>query len=152
MSWFSIIRHPLYYKDLVDAYKALCKNWRTPDMKKLLQREFLLPPLSILAVAIAALMGYDLGPEQRVIVAGMCATALTGIILRKSILGPQAGLAKLREREFWLPVVGELIPFANQIFSLDMSVETQASLAAVIAGMVAALLGAKAAVKGRKVS
>lgn len=114
-------------------------------MAKYFQREFLLPPLTVIAVAVAQLMGYELTMEQKIIVSGMCATALSGIILRKSILGPTAGLAKFAEREWWLPVMGELIPFADRVFELHMSLETQLWLAGGIATMVAALLGRKQA-------
>lgn len=119
-------------------------------MGKYLQREFLLPVFSVLAVAVAQLMGYELDETQKAVVAGMCATGVTGIIVRKSILGPSAGLAKLGEREFWLPVVGELIPFADRIFELGMTPETQIWLAGILAGMVAGLLGRKRALKNKE--
>lgn len=145
LKW-DMIRHPLRYKDLWDAANALKSNWRNPDMGKYLQREYLLPVFTAIAVVVAGLMGYDLTPEQMGVLAGMCATAMAGIVLRKSILGPTAGLGKLGEREFLLPVFGELVIFADRIFELGMTPDTMLYLAGTIAGIVAGLLGRKKAI------
>lgn len=115
-------------------------------MGKLKQREFILPIVSAVGVALANFFGYEMSTEEIATIAGLVMTAVAGIAGRKWAAGAQSGMAKLAEREFWVPVLGEAMIFANKIWALGMTPETMAWIALTAAGTVAGLFLRKKAV------
>ena len=83
MSFWSVLRHPRRYLDLLDAWKRLKKNWRNPNMEKLRQREFWMP----MAMAMIMMLNdvFSLGMAEKTIewAAGMVAVAVLGLVGRK---------------------------------------------------------------------
>lgn len=112
-------------------------------MSKYFQREFVLPLSTIIMPIVAGFLGYDLSTEQLGVLAGLCATGVSGILLRKSIMGPQRGAAKYLEREFWIPLCLQIWILIDRIFALGMDEKTMLWLAGGVAGIIISLIASK---------
>jgi NhaP-type Na+/H+ or K+/H+ antiporter len=118
------IFHPRRWKDIFDALNTFKAKWRSPDMTKLSQREFLLPIVSAVGVALANFFGYEMTTEEIGSIGGLVATSIAGMAARKRFIGVNGGIKKLAEREFWVPLFAQGLIFANNIWGLDMSEKT----------------------------